>query len=179
MAPVFQPPLAPAINVPTNPGFFTNVSGGQIGPAYAQGAQGCVGIQVADITLTSAQILALQTTPVTLIQAPGQAGFTINPMGIIIRLIGGSAAYTDVGGAVSFAIGSASFALASNAIFLTTTSPNRAIQRVWNYAVGTDTAGNPPTDDNAPLTITKATNNFAAGNGTCHLTVYYTIEQSI
>jgi len=168
----------PFVVSPANPITANTLVAGQWGPSYAVGPSPCAGLQVADVTLSSAQLLALLSTPVTLVPAPGVTGFMINPVGIIIRLIGGGAAYTDVGGAVQFNIGSASFALASNAIFLTTVSPNRAIQRIWNYSVATDTAGNPPTDDNAPLTISKVTNNFAAGTGTCHITVYYTIEPS-
>lgn len=168
------PPFAPIVN----PATWNSLVGGQGGPGNAQGPQGCVGLQVADVTLTSAQILALQTTPVTLVPAPGLAGWTINPVLFILRLLAGSAAYTDVGGAVSFVIGSASQALASNGIFLVTVAPNRAIQRLSGFSA-TDTAGNPPTDDNAALTISKATNNFAAGNGTMHITVYYTIEPTV
>jgi hypothetical protein len=94
---------------------------------------------------------------------------------IVVELFGGAAAYTDAGGAVSFTIGAGvSQALGSNAIFLVTTSPNKRFQTVpWTGA--TDTAGNPPTDENAPLQITKATNNFAAGNGTAKVIVQYII----
>jgi hypothetical protein len=174
------PPFAPATNPILNPAFV----GGQDGPASAQGPQGCIGIQVADITLSSAQILALQTGAVTLIPAPGIAGWFIKPEKIVMRLLAGSAAYTDAGGAVSFNVGSLTVALASNAIFLVTTSPNRRLQIVDFFAAAagtgiTGTAGNPPTEDNAALTISKATNNFAAGNGTMHLTIYYTIEPSV
>lgn len=168
------PPFAPAVN----PATWNTLVGGQGGPSFATGPQPCIGLQVVDVTLTSAQILALQTTPVTIVPAPGVAGWTINPAFIMMRLLAGSAAYTDAGGAVSFAVGSASQALAANTIFLTTTAPNRAIQRVWGFSAS-DTAGNPPTDDNAALTITKATNNFAAGNGTMHITVYFTVEPSL
>lgn len=165
------PPFAPAINPVLNPNYI----GGQDGPANAVGPQGCVGMQVGDMTLTSAQILALLGTPVAVLPAPGAVGWTIVPQEFIMRLLAGNAAYTDVGGAVSFSIGSASQALASNAIFLVTVAPNRAIQRVIGFAA-TDTAGNPPSDDNAPLNISKVTNNFAAGNGTMHITTYYTID---
>jgi hypothetical protein len=168
------PPFAPVLN----PATWNTLIGGQGGPSYATGPQGSVGLQVADITLSSAQILALLATPVTIVPAPGLAGWTISPTQFILRLLGGSAAYTDVGGAVSFSIGSASQALASNAIFLVTVTPNRAIQRFAGFTA-TDTAGNPPTDDNAPLTISKITNNFAAGTGTMHITVYYTVEPSL
>lgn len=170
--------MAPPFATPVNPILNPNYVGGQVGPDFAVGPQGCIGLQVADVTLSSAQILALQTTPVTIIPAPGVAGFTINPLLFILRLLAGSAAYTDVGGAVSFTVGTATQALASNGVFLVTTSPNRAIQRLSGFSA-TDTAGNPPTDDNAPLNISKATNNFAAGNGTMHITVYYTVEPTV
>ncbi|HEX8807955.1 MAG TPA: hypothetical protein VF760_03080 [Xanthobacteraceae bacterium] len=125
-------------------------------------------------TLSSAQILALNTTPVTLVAAPG-VGFTIIPILIVLKFFGGSSAYTDAGGAVTFQNGSMSATLASNAIFLVTVSPNRRIQS-FPWPGATDTAGNPPSDDNAALQITKATNNFAAGNGTATvLTWYYVV----
>jgi hypothetical protein len=124
-------------------------------------------------TLSSANILALLGTPITLVAAPG-VGFKIVPLVIQIVFFGGGVAYTDAGGAVSFSVGSASQALASNAVFLVTVSPNRGIQQVGSFSA-TDTAGNPPTDDNAPLTISKVTNNFAAGTGTAKITVQYLI----
>lgn len=130
-------------------------------------------VQVSSTSLSSAQLLALLGTPVSLIPTPGP-GFTILPLSVSIILFGGSAAYTDAGGAVSFNIGSATQALASNAIFTTVTSPNKQIQRVAGFPA-TDTAGNPPTDDNAAMTISKATNNFAAGNGTAKVIVHYIV----
>lgn len=168
----------PPFTQPVNPATWNTLVGGQGGPSFAMGPQGCVGMQCSDFVLSSAQILALQTTPVTLIPAPGVAGWMIIPQEFILRLIGGGAAYTDVGGAVSFVIGSATQALANNNIFLVTVSPNRAIQRIVGFAA-TDTAGNPPTDDNAPLNISKATNQFAAGTGTMKITTYYNIDTSL
>src|SRR6266849_2081583 len=70
----------------------------------------------ADVLLTSAQILALQTTPITLVAAPA-AGLMIVPLSAIIRVFGVTAAYTDVGGAVSLSVGTMSQALAANTIF--------------------------------------------------------------
>jgi hypothetical protein len=175
----------PFVVSPANPITANTLVAGQWGPSYAVGPSPCAGFQVADITLSSAQILALQTTPVTLIPAPGVTGFFLNIDKIVMRLLAGSAAYTDVGGAVSFSVGAnLTVALASNAIFLVTTSPNRR-QQIIDFAAAaagtgvTSTAGNPPTEDNAALTISKATNQFAAGNGTMHITVYYTVEQSL
>jgi hypothetical protein len=127
--------------------------------------------------LTSAQILALHTTAVNLVPAPG-AGQRLVPLLFVMHLIGGSVAYLDAGGgAVSFTVGATvALALASNGIFLVTVAPNRAIETQMFSAASSDTAGNPPDDDNQPLAITKATGNFTAGNGTFRCTVYYVIE---
>jgi len=152
-------------------------------PQNAQGLQGAFGLQYVDVTLSSAQILALFTTAVTLVPAPG-VGFFINPIFVKMTFVGGGVAYLDGGGgAVTFAVGGLSDALASNAIFLVTVSPNRRTQVLsWAAAaigVGiTGTAANPPTEDNAVFTIGKATANFTAGTGTMRLTAYYTIESS-
>lgn len=127
----------------------------------------------ADINLTSAQILALQTGAITLIAAPG-AGLMIVPLSILIRVQGITAAYTDAGGAVSFSVGTMSQALAANTIFTGPTNGQRSQQTI--FFAGTSTAANPPTNENAALTISKITNNFAAGSGTAHITVYYTVE---
>jgi hypothetical protein len=156
--------------------FASATSGGSSTPAFralvAADLPGTL-LQSATVALTSANILALDGTPITLVAAPG-AGKTIFPVQIIVTYTGGSSAYTDAGGAVSFAAGSLSQALSSNAIFLTTVSPNSNVQ-VLNFAA-TATAANPPSSDNAPLTISKITNNFAAGNGTASITVLYTVQ---
>jgi hypothetical protein len=130
-------------------------------------------LQQTTTVLSSANILALLGTPIVLVPAPG-VGFTVVPLSVVIKFFGGTVAYTDAGGAVSFSNGSMSAALASNAIFLVTTSPNKRIQ-VFPWPGATDTAGNPPSDDNAAFQISKATNNFAAGNGTATVIVEYFI----
>jgi hypothetical protein len=166
MAPRFTANPNPSVNLP-------DVSG-QSGPVFAQGAVGAMGLQWAEVLLSSAQLLALLTVPVTLVQAPA-AGFAIIPLFFKIILFGGTVAYTDAGGAISFVQGTAALALASNGIFLVTVSPNRAVQRIYPVLT-TDTAGNPPTDDGAALTISKITNNLAAGNGTAKVLVLYYID---
>lgn len=177
------------LGAPANPGGSTPITGNTfaggaagpaVTPALAQGLQGCFGLQYTEVTLSSAQILALLGTPVTLVPAPG-VGFYIMPLLVVMKLIAGSVAYTDAGGAVSLGAGTLTVALASNAIFLVTVSPNTRKQLIHPLAAAvgvgnTDTAANPPTEDNAAFAISKITNNFAAGNGTMRITTYYTIE---
>lgn len=133
-------------------------------------------LQQVSVALSSANLLALLGTPITLVAAPG-VGFAIVPISILIKFFGGAAAYTDAGGAVQFVIGTMIAALASNAEFLVTVTPNKRLQ-VFPWPGATDTAGNPPTDDNAPLQISKLTNNFAAGNGTAAIIVTYLIQST-
>jgi hypothetical protein len=172
MAPPFAPPATPQ----TGNAFI----GTQLGPSFAVGPQPCTGLQFADVFITSAQLLAILATPITLVSAPG-VGFFLKPEKVVLRFIGGGVAYTDVGGAISLTLGSQAVALASNAIVLVTVSPNRRIQVVDFYAAAagtgiTGTAANPPTEDNAPLQLTKITNTLAAGTGTMHVTTYFTTE---
>src|SRR5208337_4745008 len=167
---------------------FDNQTFFGVTPAVGAGGQqtpitGTLALLRADVTLTSTNLLNLTTIPITLVAPPG-VGFWICPYMAILRYIGGSVAYTDAGGAVSIGAGTLTVAFASNAIFLTTVSPNSRKQVIPLYAaaLGTgviDTAANPPTDDNAALAISKVTNNLAAGNGTMHVTVYYTIETTV
>jgi hypothetical protein len=168
-------PNSPGIGAPVTPVLASGVdASGQAGPVFAQGAQGAFGLQAVDVVLSSAQLLALLGTAVTIVPAPA-AGFRIVPLYFKIIYTGGSVAYTDAGGAVSFNAGTMSYPLASNAIFLVTVSPNRRAQDFVSPG-GTDTAANPPTDDGAALTISKATNNLAAGNGTAKITCYFVVE---
>jgi hypothetical protein len=175
------PVNSPGIGSPVTPQLTSTDASGLPGPVFAQGGQasplggsGAFGLQAIDVVLSSAQILALQTTAVALVPAPA-AGFTIVPKAVKIIVFGGSAAYTDAGGAVQVVVGGRVYALASNAVFLTVTTPNRQIlDTVLTGVVGA--AGNPPSDDGAACNINKITNNFAAGTGTAKVTLYYTIE---
>jgi hypothetical protein len=132
-------------------------------------------IRRASIDLTSAQLLALNATPVQIVPAPG-VGFKIVPILCIVDFFGGTIAYTNGGGGFpELLAGSAAYVFADAAIFLVTVSPNRRHQTM-QFAEVLDTAANPPTSENAALTFSKATAELAAGNGTARVTVYYTIE---
>jgi len=133
-------------------------------------------IQEVSKNLTSADILALLGTPVTLVPAPG-VGFQIVPLAVIVKFFGGSVAYTNAGGAVNVKVG-ATMLQALTEQFITTVAPNRSIG-VIGFAGAAElqsSAANPPDTDNAPMTMNKITNNYAAGNGTARVTVIYMIE---
>lgn len=177
-------PNSPGLGAPVTPALASQVdASGLAGPVFAQGAQGGVGaggsgafgLQAVDVVLSSAQILALLGTPITLVPAPAP-GFTVVPKSIKIIVFQGSAAYTDAGGAVQIIVGGRVYALASNAVFTQAgASPNRQIlDTVLTGVVGA--SGNPPSDDGVACQINKITNNFAAGNGTAKVTLYYTVE---
>jgi hypothetical protein len=147
--------------------FASSTAGAYRGPKQA------VGLNRKVLQLTSAQILALETTAVQVLEAPGP-GFMIVPLHIIIDMQAGSAAYLDGGGgAVSFSVGSWSQALAANTVFLAAIGDQN--HQIVNFAA-LATAAAPPTNENAPLNISKATANFTAGNGVAQVVVYYTIE---
>jgi hypothetical protein len=132
-------------------------------------------IRRAEINLTSAQLLTLNATPVVMVAAPG-VGFRIVPHFSVVHFFGGGVAYTNGGGGFpEFLVGSAAYIFTDAAIFLVTVSPNRRSQSM-SFAEVLDTAANPPTSENAPLTFSKATAELAAGTGTARVTVYYSIE---
>ena len=165
--------ILPVIATPQLPNVLTKAYGA-LTPEVIQQLQSAFQMDYrADLTLTSTQILALQTGAIQLLPAPG-AGLMICPETIIIRVIGGTQ-YTDAGGAVSFNVGTMTAALAANTVFTGPSGAGSRSQQVFDFA-GTSTAASPPTNENAAMTISKATNNFAAGTGTCHITIFYTIE---
>jgi hypothetical protein len=101
----------------------------------------------------------------------------IVPFFIKIIFFGGSIAYTNAGGAVNVKVG-ATLLQALTEQFITTVSPNRTVG--WIAFAGAaelqTSAANPPDADGAAMTINKITNNYAAGNGTAKVTVYYSVE---
>lgn len=182
-------PRPPSTSAPAQPQLGTASpaltaldASGVSGPIFAGGAapggvggSGAFGLQAVDVVLSSAQILALLGTPITLVPAPNP-GFTVAPKFVKIILFQGSAAYTDVGGAVQVIVGGRVYALASNAVFTQAgASPNRQILHTALTGV-VGASGNPPSDDGVACQINKITNNFAAGNGTAKVTLYYVVE---
>ena len=96
---------------------------------------------------------------------------------IALGQAGDEATYADGGGgAVSFAVGSQTAALAANTVFLA--AAGDTAHQIFDFAA-TAAAGAPATDENAALTISKATANFTAGNGIASIVVEFTIQATI
>lgn len=132
-----------------------------------------------EVSLTSANILNLNTIPITILPAPG-VGYFISPKRVTIKFTGGTVAYTNGSSAVTkFVLGTSTTAVqlvgGSEAIWLVTIAPNKRIQ-VIPWAGTTDTAANPPLEDNGALTLQAGTANLVAGNGTAEIVVEYSIE---
>lgn len=118
------------------------------------------------VTLTSAQILALNTTPVTLIPAQG-ANTYIEVLAVVAKLDFNSVAYTGAN-AASLTYTNAGGAAATGTIassFLD--SASSAATKLVPVAV-TPVA-------NAPIVISVATANPAAGNSTITFDLFYRV----
>src|ERR1700740_1511900 len=114
------------------------------------------------VLLSSAQILALFTTPVTLVPAQGP-GLTINVMQLIVRYNFGTTAYLS-GGSITLTINGTAILpnIASGTVLL------QAISRVYFSPSGVqgNVAANESTFDNQPFIMQNITGAFTTGDGT-------------
>lgn len=121
-------------------------------------------LQVTQVTLTAAQIIAMNGTPVTLLAAPG-AGLCYVIESIEFRFTATATQFTG-GGAVTFQYsGGAAVANTIAAAVITSASSSDTVR------VGIDATATL----NAALVVTNATAAFAAGTGTALITFAYRI----
>ncbi len=126
----------------------------------------------AKLSLSSAQILALNGTPITLVAAPG-SGKTIVPISVIGRMNFLTAAYaTNLQLQVKYSAGAD--ALFVNSTLLAATSGN-PIQPLFPVAAGSVTGNDNEYIANADLLITVGTGNPATGAGTLDLYITYAV----
>src|SRR5687767_4226559 len=119
------------------------------------------------VALTAAQIIAMGTTPVSLIAAPG-AGMAIIVDNITVKMVTTATAFTG-GGAVEFRYTNASGAkvTADIAAAVVTAGAGTSFTNVRGIEASlTCTA-------NAPIVVRNATAAFAAGTGTAVITIDY------
>jgi hypothetical protein len=157
----------------TSPAVFTGVVVPTPTPALALQNYAIMPNQMQKIILTSAQLLALFTTPVVIAPAGG-AGTLLVPDGISYRYIFGGTAYTIGTGVLKLYIGSvaAGHALHANvATGLIDQAANRVIPFVALITPTTiDTDANYL---NQPLVIGNDVANFTLGNGTLEVLLEY------
>lgn len=125
------------------------------------------GVKVATVPLTSAQLLAIFTTPVTLVAAPG-AGLAHIPIHANCVYVAGGTPYTDHAGSINVAVGTLGFLqkvtagwwdqAASQVIYMPLAG--QQLQPVSSWA-------------NQAITIAQTTANPTGGNGTALITVTY------
>ena len=121
------------------------------------------------VTLSSAQILDLHNTPITLVAAPG-AGKMIWPDRVIATLDYGTTEYT-VGGTVDIGVN----ADGDKVWFSIGASVDPEQDNVWTGLVEAANTLSPALVGNMPLVVT-ATAAVTLGDGTLTVTVWYTIE---
>jgi len=131
-------------------------------------ASGSSAIQSSTVTVSAAQILALHTTPITIVAAQG-ANTVIVPISMTVEYIYVSAAYaTDqtliftYGGGTWLTLSSA-LALTQNTFYFRNLQQNAGVSGSNTYS-------------NGAFKITTPTSNPTAGNATLKITMYYAVS---
>ena len=129
-------------------------------------------LTIVSIPLTSAQLLATFSSPLTLVAAPG-VGLAFAFAWSIYDVLAGSAPYvaTDTGPQVWYgtSVGTAFDGLALAALFAATT--NQIVQGQANLTSPASRAG----IENQPLVLASPSADMTAGNGTATLTIAYSV----
>lgn len=132
--------------------------------------------QIATVTLSSAEILALATTPKTLVAAPG-AGKIIMFEGALLLLNYGSIAYTETDDNLGIKYTDASGVQVSNTIEATGFIDQTA-DTVTNAIPVLNTIVTAAGCVNQALVLDNLGDNYAAGNSTMNVIVSYRIVSS-
>jgi hypothetical protein len=137
---------------------------GRIGDAHA--------VQYAEVEISSSEILALYTTPKTLVAAPG-AGKVLEFISLLLAYSYGTVAYT-IGTATNLQV---KYTNASGVAVSTVQAVTGFIDQATDQLRALDKLEASVTPvANAPLVLTLAGANVTAGNGTIHAKVAYRVH---
>lgn len=130
--------------------------------------------QVAKVTLSSAQLLALKTTPISLLAAPG-AGKAIDVISITLRYVFGTTAYTLNAGTFKIFYGTTAnaHALVADQSALLTNTATKTIVGLPTLVVAADSDAN--SLNNAIFAGNDGGANYTLGDGTVNVTLVYSI----
>jgi hypothetical protein len=123
--------------------------------------------QVATVALSSAQILALNATPVTLVAAQG-ATKVISVLSIVFKMIATATAYAN-GGAVEFRYTNAAGAKVSADVAAAVVTAGAGTTITTVSGIGATGVLN------APIVVDNATAPFITGTGTATVTITYQV----
>jgi len=125
-----------------------------------------------EVALTAANLIAMNTTPVTVVAAPG-AGYALNFRNAVLIYDSTSTAFTN-GGVITINYGSGGAAQSSNLAATFLTEPG---DKIYNFE-RLNAAGGLTMPVNTPLVITNAGAPFATGTGVCRLQITYTVHET-
>jgi hypothetical protein len=161
--------VVPGPTGPTGPAGAASTVTGPTGPT---GPASTVVRQVA-VSLSSADILALNTTPVTIVPAPG-VGFWIKPIMVVFNVSTGSTLYSG-GTSANLYYTNSSGSSIGTAVTTAFTGGVGNTTKMQLFTLNTSvTYATPSLLDNAPLVIT-ATTAFTTGNGTAVVVIDYLV----
>lgn len=170
MAPIYRPP------VPFSQGVTLNAEG--TGQYPAGGPFG--GFQFKGVTITSAQILALNSTPIQIIAAPTSKQILV-PHFAVIRYNFGTVGYAGTTGVLQLRLGTLS-PLTPTLTTFSTANIGATASSIELAALGTAAVSSapPPTTTVAGLGLFALLSaaNATTGDGTLHITVYYNTDTS-
>lgn len=126
--------------------------------------------RIARVAISSAQVLALNATPVELVPAPG-AGVFVSVEEVILKMVRTATAYAN-GGALEFRYTDASGAKVTADIAASVVTTGGA-GTAFNIVRGVVTSLTPVA--NAAIVVNNATAPFITGTGTALITVKYRI----